>query len=210
MIIVSFGHDDLDDLDDLIWRSTFQMFLHREEAARRAEEDDDEEDGGDKKEEAGVDGKDTTSEGSKTSGGGVGQTMDPDASGMWQESEAGLEWVVIPVDEKQQDSDVELEVEFPNSQDEEEERFTKGERVQYPFWPLSMDHPVLMHGLSITQSHVKVPLSQHYTRSCEGTFISALHKVMWWYLYQCVTQGHVTVPLSMCYTRSCDDTFISA
>ena len=113
----------------MFWFSFHQFFVARFEAAERLEA-----------EQAADHEQLKKAEQKKKQDADGGQ--DADASGLWRESESGLEWVVIPEDERGKNGRTrEEEDAFGNSSDddddidllggsqEEDENFTKGEQI---------------------------------------------------------------------------------
>jgi hypothetical protein len=92
-----------------------QLFVSRFECAQRLEEEQDQEREAARKREK-----------ERNNGGSMGEfdELEPgEKSGEWRESESGLEWVVIPMDQQSNESSEDLEI-LPSSQDEDE-NFTK-------------------------------------------------------------------------------------
>ena len=95
-----------------------QLFVSRFECAQRLEEEQDQEREAARKREK-------ERNGTPSGYPGENDEVEPgEKSGEWRESDSGLEWVVIPMDQQSNDSSEELEI-LPSSQDEDED-FTKG------------------------------------------------------------------------------------
>ena len=118
-----------------------QLFVQHHDAARRVEEEHDRELDRRNTDHSKTPGGSTTADGVADGGGG---TEEAEQSGVWQESESGLEWVVIPVEDKgegsKDDGDDDSELRIQTSSQDDDENVTKGSEIfhsKYCFWKIS-------------------------------------------------------------------------
>ena len=136
----------------LAWRTSSnrlspQLFVQHHDAARRVEEEHDRELDRRNTDHSKTPGGSTTADGVADGGG----TEEAEQSGVWQESESGLEWVVIPVEDKgdnegKDDEGDDSELRIQTSSQDDDENVTKGSGIslsKYRFWKTSCIDTVL-------------------------------------------------------------------
>ena len=104
--------------------------MQHHDAARRVEEEHDRELDRRNTDHSKTPGGSTAADGVADGGGG---TEEAEQSGVWQESESGLEWVVIPVEDKgdggKDDEDDDSELRIQTSSQDDDENVTKGSGI---------------------------------------------------------------------------------